>query len=315
MIFYWSGVGLVVVLIEFLNLKTAPTQIPALLQKTSQAATWFKNTYGSNSNSSFSSYKITKNMEKLISNLPACPVQDKNLPYCARTACSPENLSKQESLDSNLYACLKEIGCCFDLELYLYKKTFGSQTKVPTCYSAVSSKIYLEGPWELTAWDPNNIKSYTSRFKTLNEIQETKWAEKNQCPHAEAVKHLNTYLQRYLSTIFYNDEILNYFRTITKSSEMIKIANSVIDILSPSCGPNENIDSLNCHLLNCCHVSYVNFRNQSVNRCVKSIHAGFWSSDAAFVRGFEVQIFEVAAHNSISRRAADLKNCNQNPLF
>ena len=107
--------------------------------------------------------------------------------------------------------------------------------------------------------------------------------------------HLYPYAQQY------NNYIFDFFRTYTKSETLLKVAYTLLDVLSPSCADgtqssknaNNNssnvadISVMNCHLLNCCHLEYINFRGNKVQRCVQAVNSEFWVDDMDFGKSFE----------------------------
>ena len=274
---------------------------------------WFSKKYGSDSNSVFKNFEITRKIEGYLEKMPQCPVKDENLPHCQRTPCMgvSGDMVAQKKLDQDVFLCYQQIGCCFDMDLYMYKKSFGYSQKqessgleTPVCYQAVFSPVYLDltsNSNSINLWDANNVQKYTSRFQILSDMQETVWAEKNQCGHANPGELLNSFFQRYAATQQYNNYIFDFFRTYTRSETLLKVAYTLLDVLSPSCADgtqssknaNNNssnvadISVMNCHLLNCCHLEYINFRGNKVQRCVQAVNSEFWVDDMEFGKSFE----------------------------
>merc|ERR1711970_880177 len=91
-------------------------------------------------------------MQGMLGRLPTCPV---NVPLCKREPCQPDN----PALDGDAYSCMAVKGCCFDMNLHLYKSFFGAYMNTPTCYRAVKSQLYYHYVNSINPWLPEYSES------------------------------------------------------------------------------------------------------------------------------------------------------------
>jgi hypothetical protein len=122
-----------------------------------------------------------QNMQNLLAKNPVCPV---NVPLCKREACQIEN----PSLDMNAFACGQIKGCCFDMNLFLYKQMFGFDQmyqNTPICHRAVKSNVYewytnqISGP----VWMPQFSESVIAKLEAFDQKNPEQWGVLEGCPY------------------------------------------------------------------------------------------------------------------------------------
>lgn len=122
-----------------------------------------------------------QNMQNLLAKNPVCPV---NVPLCKREACQIEN----PSLDMNAFACGQIKGCCFDMNLFLYKQMFGFDQmyqNTPICHRAVKSDVYewytnqIAGP----VWMPQFSESVIGKLQAFDQKNPKQWGVLEGCPY------------------------------------------------------------------------------------------------------------------------------------
>lgn len=119
---------------------------------------------------------------KLTTTYFQCPL---DVPFCRREACSAylDN-------ESNAYSCYSEPGCCFDQNLYVHKKLFGSNfyKSVPVCYKAIQNPLFSQLADEVTAqggqFNPQYIQPMVNKVLEFMDYPVTRQALTTymQCP-------------------------------------------------------------------------------------------------------------------------------------
>jgi len=119
---------------------------------------------------------------KLTNQYFSCPI---DVPFCRREACTDYSDS-----EANAYSCYSQPGCCFDQNLYVHKKLFGSSfyKSVPVCYKAIQNPLFSQLAEEVTAqgnqFNPQYIQPMVNKVLDFMDSPLTKQAMRNymQCP-------------------------------------------------------------------------------------------------------------------------------------
>lgn len=161
---------------------------PFISNQRQQSTAWVGNMFGQQQNNF--GFGMQNNvlmpqinqMQSLLAKNPVCPV---NVPLCQRDPCQPE---KQSALDQNAFMCGQVKGCCFDMNLFLYKQMFGFDQiyqNVPVCHRAVKSNVYewyttqIAGP----VWMPQFSESVTAKLQAFDQENPEQWGFIEKCPY------------------------------------------------------------------------------------------------------------------------------------
>jgi len=182
---------------------------------------------------------------KLTNDYFTCPL---DVPLCAREACTAylDN-------ESNAYSCYSQPGCCFDQNLYLHKKMFGSNfyKSVPVCYKAINNPLFSQLADEVTAqggqFNPSYVAPMVNKVITFMDSPLTSQALKSymQCAPQDKtfqsyqfLSNLQSRFPAQATTISWMMSTDNYFDDLTST-------------LTTSCGWSA-INERECVMSGCC---------------------------------------------------------------
>jgi hypothetical protein len=285
-----------------------------------QQTSWFGNTFNNVGGGSMFGMGGQQNMmfnqmQGMLGRLPTCPV---NVPLCKREPCQPDN----PALDGDAYSCMAVKGCCFDMNLHLYKSFFGAYMNTPTCYRAVKSQLYYHYVNNINPWLPEYSESVAAKLKTFDNESPEQWGLIEQCPYNRQtiIPLASQILQRFTSsaTSMYqqpqyqaqmraqqqqmmmtmamtgggmNDlagmmaggNPLLAFASLSSGDGLVDLGMKVVKALSSDFGW-KGIDRYECRMYGGCWVANREVDDGVNGRCVKAFKMSDWTDDQMFVQ-------------------------------
>jgi len=188
-----------------------------------------------------------------------CPI---NVPFCQRQACSAHYDN-----ESNAYSCYSQPGCCFDKNLFLHKRMFGSNfyKSVPVCYRAVDNPLFDQLAEQVTSqgeqFNPAYIAPIVNKVTSFmgSPITRPVLEQAMQCPPSDKTYQAYQFLQN-LSAKF-----PKHGNTLTWMMSVDQYFDDLIDVLTPQCGW-VGMNAQECVMQGCCWRS-------STNKCVGALPA------------------------------------------
>lgn len=186
-----------------------------------------------------------------------CPI---NVPFCQREACSA-HLDNE----SNAYSCYSQPGCCFDKNLYLHKRMFGSNfyKSVPVCYKAVNNPLFDQLAEQVTAngdqFSPAYISPIIQKVTSFVASPITKPVLENymQCPPSDKTYQAYQFLQNLSGKFPKHAQTLSWMMTVDEYFD------DLVEVITPQCGWI-GINAQECVMQGCCWRS-------AANKCVGSL--------------------------------------------
>ena len=234
--------------------------------------------------------------QSLIDKVPSCPV---NVPLCRRDPCEPSN----PDLEQDAFGCTNVPGCCFDMNLWLYKNWFGLYKEVPACYRSIKSPVYYDYIQKFSTWRPEWGIFIAKTFEKYDRNNTNMWGYNQKCPNNQhwSVTVAQSLYQR-VTTIMSSQQAaqtnsgpmtallnplgfhtLNIVKKLT--SDLNQVTQQIVDRLSGDCGWSD-ISRFECQMQGCCWQpdAGADPLDSDRGRCIKHFDMNDYTDDEKFIK-------------------------------